>query len=276
MTPILPAQPAALALPEISSGELYVDRFAAIRQGMQTRSSIQSIQRRDHRFFLTMAILGAITVFVGYFPTYYQKPLESVLPIAPSPHFAAIIHIHGALMTTYVLFYVLQTALVGANRKALHMFLGWASVVLLPAMVILGTAAILHSAKLGLRGVWPDPEAAALANGFDICLVAILAAVGIALRTKPEVHKRLMLFSFLALLPPPLARTPLIHFGPGAVTVPIFAFVLAGPVYDLITSKRVHPAYLWSLAVFFAATPATLVPIGRTQAWHHFIDWIIR
>jgi hypothetical protein len=276
MTPTAPAQPTSETLPGSTSSDRRIDRLAAIRKGDQLTNSIQSAQRRDHRFYLTMAILAAITVFIGYFPTYYQKPLESVLPLAPSPVFATIIHIHGALMTTYVLFYVLQTALVSVHRKALHMTLGWASVVLLPALVILGTAAILHSAKLGLRGVWPDPESAALANGFDIYLVAILASIGIALRAKPEVHKRLMLISFLALLPPPLARTPLIHFGPGAVTIPVFAFILTGPIYDLITRRRIHPAYLWSLLFFFATTPATLVPIGRTQAWRHFVDWLIR
>src|ERR1700689_3514061 len=106
MTSTTPARPTSETLSGSGSEDRLIDR----------PSAIQAAQRRDHRFFLTMAILGAITVFVGYFPTYYQKPLESVLPIAPSPHFAAIIHIHGALMTTYVLFYVLQTALVGANR----------------------------------------------------------------------------------------------------------------------------------------------------------------
>ena len=50
-------------------------RRRAILKGEQLKDSIQVGQRRDHRFFLTMAILGAFTVFVGYFPSYYQKPL---------------------------------------------------------------------------------------------------------------------------------------------------------------------------------------------------------
>jgi hypothetical protein len=249
---------------------------SAILKGEQLKNSIQVGQRRDHRFFLTMAILGAITVFVGYFPSYYQKPLESVLPLAPSPVLANIIHIHAAVMSTYILFFVLQTALVSVNRKALHMTLGWASVILIPTMVTLGTVAVIYAAKAGHKGVWPDIETAAAINIFDGYVYAILAAVAILLRAKPQAHKRLMLYSLVCLIAPAIARSPAIRFGPAGVAIVVFAFLLAGPVYDRITRRRIHPAYLWSLPFIIATMPPTRLALAHTQAWHHFVDWVIR
>jgi len=64
-----------------------------------------------------------------------------------------IIHIHAAVMSTYILFLVLQAALVSVNRKALHMTFGWASFVLILTMVILGKVAVIYAAKAGHNGV---------------------------------------------------------------------------------------------------------------------------
>jgi hypothetical protein len=272
MTTKAPAHPTQEGLPRRTSD----DRTTSLRKSQQTRTSIQAIQGRDHCFFLTMAILAAITVFVGFFPTYYQKPLEAFSPLSSSPRLSTLILAHGAVFTFYILFYVLQTALAGVNRKALHMTLGWASVVLIPTMMILGTAAILAAARNGSHGVWPDPETAAFVNGFDLPTFASLAAAAILLRAKPEAHKRLMLLAVNAgLLPPALARTPLIRLGPAAVGAAVFAFLLAGPVYDLLTRRRIHAAYAWSLVLIIATMPPTRLAVGHTQSWHRFVDWVI-
>jgi hypothetical protein len=276
MTRAAPAQAMSETLPGRSSEDRLNDRPSAILKGEQLRNSIQAAQRRDHRFFSTMAILIVATVFVGFFPTYFQKPLERVIPLAPSPTLATIIHIHAVVMIAFFLFYLLQTALVSVNRKALHMTLGWASVVLIPAIVILGTVVVFYGARLGRKGIWPDPEVAALVFVLDVYVFAALAAAAILLRAKPEAHKRLMLLAIIAgLLPPALARSPLIHIGPFAVAVAVFAFLFAGPVYDLVTQRRIHPAYLWGLLFVVVTMPPTRLALGHTPAWHHFVDWVI-
>ena len=254
---------------------------AEIREGKSTRNSMQAARQphsqSDHRFFLTIAILGAATVLVGFFPTYFQKPLEPLVHLAPSPKLATLFLIHGAVMTAYILFYVMQTAIAGAGRKTLHMTLGWASLAFIPAIAILGTLAVIYGAKLGHKQVWPDLEANAIVNEFDVLVFTILATAAILLRAKPEAHKRLMLLAFVAgLLPAGIARSPAIRFGPAGVGIVLFAFLLAGPVYDLITRRRIHPAYLWGLLFVVGTMPPTRLAIGHTQAWHHFVDWVIR
>jgi hypothetical protein len=180
-------------------------------------------------------------------------------------------------MTAYILFYVLQTAMAGTGRRALHMTLGWASVVFIPVISILGTMAVIQSAKLGHKQIWPDLETNAIINIFDVPVFAILATAAILLRAMPETHKRLMLLALIAgIMPAAIARSPMIRLGPAGVGVVVIAFLLAGPFYDLLTRRRVHRAYVWGLLFVVCTMPPTRLAIGHTQAWHRFVDWVIR
>jgi hypothetical protein len=273
MTQASPAQDA----PEASAGLTSNDKQTLLRKGEQLRECIQTAQRRDHRFFLTMAIVAAITVFLGFFPTYFQKPLEPLLPLPPTPKLATLLLIHGAVMTAYILFYVLQTAIAGTGRRAHHMTLGWASVVFIPAISILGTMAVIQGARLGHKQIWPDLETSAIINIFDVFVFAILATAAILLRAMPETHKRLMLLALIAsILPAAIARSPVIRLGPAGVGAVIIAFLLACPFYDLLTRRRIHRAYYWGLVFVVCTMPPTRLAIGHTQAWHRFVDWVIR
>ncbi len=242
--------------------------------GAQIRAKIMSGQRRDRRFFLTLAILAAFMVFWGFSGTYYFKPLKAVGALPQSPKLALLVHIHGAAFTLYVLFYVFQTALISQGRRALHMALGWASLVLIPALIVLATSTALYCAKMGHKQIWPDAEIAALVNLAPVYPFAVLASAGVLLRKKPEAHRRLMSLSFMTLLPPAIARTHLGALGPQAVTIAIFAFILAGPLYDLVTRRRIHPAYLFGVLLFLTTPPPMMVALGSTPAWHHFVHWV--
>jgi len=272
MSPVSPTQNA----PEASAGLTSKHKQASHRKDGHLSEASQIRQRRDHRFFLTMAILAAITVFVGFFPTYFQKPIEPVLQLPPSPKLATLFIVHGAVMTAYIVFYVLQTVLAGTGRRALHMILGWASVVFIPAISILGTMAVIQAAKLGHKQIWPDLETNAAMNIFDVPVFASLATAAILLRAKPETHKRLMLIALIAgLLPAAIARSPAIRLGPAGVGAVVIALLLAGPIYDLLTRRRIHRAYAWGLLFVVCTMPPTRLAIGHTQAWHRFVGWVI-
>lgn len=239
------------------------------------RDRLLSRQLRDHRFYLILALSGALAVVIGYSPTYYFKPLQSVGLLRTSPGLATLIHIHAAVFSLYVIFYVFQTGLISRGSRALHMTLGWASLVLIPAMVVLGTLSVFWGAKLGHKQVWPDLETAALVNMVDVYIFAILAGAGVLVRKSPEAHRRLMSLSFMTLLPAPLARTPLILLGPKGVGVAVFSFLLAGPIYDLITRRRLHPAYLCGLLLVIPTGLPARIALASTPAWHHLVHRMI-
>ena len=47
----------------------------------------------------------------------------------------------------------------------------------------------------------------------------------------------------------------------------VVAFLLAGPVYDLVTRRRVHPSYFASVPLAFLAIPPVVLMLSATDAW---------
>ena len=78
----------------------------------------QSNRRFENLFFSGMAVLILATVFLGFARTYYLAGLFK----APLPNL--IIHIHGAVFSSWILLLFAQTSLVAAGRVDLHRRLG--------------------------------------------------------------------------------------------------------------------------------------------------------
>ena len=85
---------------------------------------------RRRWFFAGMGFVVLATVFAGFAPTYYLKPLFA------TPALPLSVHIHGALFSAWVLLFAAQTSLVAANRTDLHKRIGIGGAVLAVAMVV--------------------------------------------------------------------------------------------------------------------------------------------
>src|SRR5690349_14109048 len=70
-------------------------------------------------FFVGIAIAAAVVVFLGFGRTYYAKSYFGM------PSLSLLFHLHGALFTAWMLFFVLQAYLVASRRTALHRRTGW-------------------------------------------------------------------------------------------------------------------------------------------------------
>src|SRR3984893_2635172 len=96
-------------------------------------------RKYDHVFFSSMAVLLLASVFLGFARSYY---LAGVFH-APLP--GMIIHVHGALFSSWILFLLAQTTLVAAGRVDLHRRIGIAGFLLACLMVIVGAWAATNS-----------------------------------------------------------------------------------------------------------------------------------
>jgi hypothetical protein len=204
-------------------------------------------------FFSAMAIVMLVLVFLGFAGSFYLRgflaPPGSTPPTLP-PH----LYLHGVVLTGWYVWFAVQTLCVATGRTALHRRLGIAG-------AMLGVAVIVAAALTSLR-FWPrmteigvaiDPQLVSeivwLNAAFLICFVAFLAS-GIALRGRPQLHKRLMLLASLSILPPAVTRIldwPIWGLGADAYfalfcaqTVPLVALA----VYDLKSRGAVHPLTL--------------------------------
>ncbi len=72
-----------------------------------------AVWRRDRLFFTGMAVAAAVVTFVGFAPSYYLKTTYG------GPALAPLLHLHGALFTSWIVLLVAQTSLVGIGGSAL-------------------------------------------------------------------------------------------------------------------------------------------------------------
>jgi uncharacterized membrane protein YozB (DUF420 family) len=247
--------------------------YSAAAAGMETSVRGRSTaSARDRRFYLSMAIASAAGIFLGFARTFYLKTYFG------TPALPLVFHLHGAVFTSWILFFVAQAALIADGRVQVHRRLGYAGAFLAGAVVILGVTAAFWMAKVGHFHSIPfahDPESACMFALVDMLQFAVFIGAGFYFRRNREVHQRTMLMATVcALLPSGLGRFAFaIH--PALPVILIYTFVLAGPVYDLATRRRVHRAYVLGLLFFLLLSPPVRIFFGMTPGWHRFVHWVI-
>ena len=229
----------------------------------------------DHRFFTGMSIVVAVLVVLGFSQTYPAKAFAPGIGLPP------VIHLHALLFCSWLLLFIAQAVLALKGRLDLHRKLGTVGVVAAALMMVLGVAAALAAARLGHRGIpgveFPDAAGFLLLNVGSVAVFSILVATAWLFRHRPQIHKRLMLTALVGgLAPPGLARLPLVAGHTPAIAGVALALLLAGPVYDLVTRRRLHPAYVFGVVVALASIPPVAAQISASDQWHRVTEWLLR
>ena len=153
----------------------------------------------ERRFFAAMTLAASAIVFAGFATSYY------VWPIARGTHYSTgrpipstlplIVHLHAALFTGWVCLFVAQAALVTSGNVKAHRRLGRIGAVLMALMVVVGLAAAVQGGRDGFnpRGPYRDAISFMFVGVTDIVVFTALTSTGVALRRRPDVHRRLML-----------------------------------------------------------------------------------
>jgi len=230
-------------------------------------------RRYDRVFFPVMAVLILITVFIGFARTYFLAGMLSA-PL-PSP----IIHIHGAIFTSWIILLIVQTGLVAARRVDIHKKLGLFGFGLACLMVVFGLLASVNSlGRWVARGTSPvagvDPRTFFIVPVTDIFVFATLIYLGWALRYKGAEHKRVVYIATIALLDAAIARWPFqfIQTGPHVLAdLCCYAFLFALVAYDLWSTHKVQRVTLWA-SLLVIVVQQIRIPIGFTPLWHRFAD----
>lgn len=229
----------------------------------------------DRVFYSGMAILMALTVLVGFAPTYYSRIFGSapMHTISNAP-MSIVAHVHGALFSTWVLLFVVQTALIAKHRVKVHRTLGVAGAVLAAAMVPAGLMLAIEAAKRGSAPPGLTPTQFFVIPFFDLVMFAAFVILALWNRKNKEAHKRLMLLAYISIVTAAVARWPgVLPHGPALFYPLTFIFLLVGVIYDVVTRRRVHPAYIWGGTALVLSVPIRLALSG-THVWQVFASWL--
>jgi hypothetical protein len=219
-------------------------------------------------FFVVMASVIAVIVFAGFAPSFYLRGA-----FQPDRKLSILLHIHGAVFSTWIVLFLVQAILVARGSRALHRRLGWFAAAIAVAMVGLVAAATVEE----MRRVppFPPPPVALALNTFDTVVFAILVMSAIYLRKRSEWHKRLLLSATLVLLGAPILRLLLLlagHISHELLVIDVLLvdlFFLICFASDLLTRRRVHPAYCCALALVLVDQLTTF----SVMAWPPWVSF---
>ncbi len=225
----------------------------------------------DNYFFSAVVLLILATVFVGFARTYF---LAGVFR-APLPNL--LIHIHGAVFSSWILLLITQTALVSAHRVDIHRKLGLYGFGLACAMLGLGVLAATNALARGFAppGSGFDPRTFYAIPMGGMLIFATLIYFAYRERSNPSAHKRLILIATISILDAPTGRPPFtaITGHPFMDSVIIYTFLLLLIAYDLWSIRKVHRATIWG-SLFVLVAGQLRVPIGMTHPWLAFATWV--
>jgi hypothetical protein len=223
---------------------------------------------RDHIFFSTMAVLMTAVVAIGFGRTYGPRIAGGTA--------TPLIHVHAAVFAAWMALYIVQSLLIARGRTRLHRQLGVWGAFFATMLIAVGAVTAVIAARHGFRGNPPGPltplQFLLAAPVRDMLVFGGLTGAAIAQSRDVQAHKRLMLMATLGgLVPAGASRLP----GGDPVFLPVFFTMLfAGPVYDWLTRRSVHRAYVWGIGATLVST-AVFTAVSYTNAWQSFAQTLI-
>lgn len=218
-------------------------------------------------FFVTLGLFGILVALVAFVPEYVHMAIGT-FPIA------WVLHVHGALMGTWLAMFVIQAWLASTGRLTLHREMG-------PYGIALGVAVWTSMVFVELRTLIVHPLPTDWA-GYDELLqgVYIYSTFPVLLlwafreRRRPAWHKRLMAMATFVALVAPIERIEwLPELGVGYIWASVLwldlCLIVPLIVYDLASEQRLHRATVLGLGLISIAQAGMFLAWG-TAPWRHF------
>lgn len=215
----------------------------------------------DKYFYFAMSLLAVVLVVCGFGTTVNPNLLHADIP---RPF---ILWIHAAAFSAWVLFFVLQSALVRTHNVRVHRSLGWFGAALGVFMVPLGITTAVIMARFKFHQLHQADASLFLSIPFlDITCFATFFTLAIYWRKKPELHRRLIFIATSILLAAAFGRLPYLRDS-SFFYAGVDAVILLGVVRDLLVNRRVHTIYRIALPVLIVLQSCAAWLAFASPAW---------
>lgn len=187
-------------------------------------------------------------------------------------------HVHGVIFMGWIGLYLAQHATIATGNRAMHVRLGKAAYLFVPAMVVTGTLIMLVVARRTGGPFFFHVSEFLWSNVLLLWCFGGLAGWALRRRRYTGWHRRLMLCAMTILTGPGIGRLlPLPLLIPNAwliTTAATMIFPLIGMAYDRRRRGSVHPAYWWGTGIYLAVFLIGLV-IGHSDMGIAATQWLI-
>jgi hypothetical protein len=262
-------------------------------QAREPRSERSRRVKVDRWFYIGAAVFMILLSAAGFGPSFIEQT-ERTAP--PTP----LVIAHGVVAAMWLLLFLMQVTLVANRRTAVHRRVGKIGPVVAAMMIVLGYLTVIEFARRGYdlsgdlqRAPLPPGIPPPTAEEFVAAILApllafvnfgLLTAAGLWFRSRPEVHKRLMLLALVS-----LALTPLIHLSGNlvgrwpdlsvvlsiAVALVFILVLFSGAVHDKLSRGRIHPISV-CVPILLVVELFGINPIVMQSAtWRQFAVWLV-
>lgn len=215
----------------------------------------------DKYFYFAMSLLMVVLVVSGFGQTVNANLLH---PDIPRP---SILWVHAATFSAWVLFFVLQSALVRTHNVRVHRSLGWFGLALGAFMIPLGIATGIIMTRFHVHQLHQPEQALFQSIQFnDIACFTTFFALAIWWRKKPELHRRSIFIATSVLMAAAVGRFPYL-VNHNIFYAGVDAVILLGVVRDLLVNRRVHKIYRIALPALIVMQSTAMYLFLGAPAW---------
>ena len=200
---------------------------------------------QDYFYFYSFAVM-AILCLGGFVPTFYLRPFFHTEPLPIWMHF------HGVIYTLWYLLGIAQAWLILQNKRKLHRELGVVASTIVISAFILTFTGVAYLIGTGGHATGGAKFSLILTTGFTLCI-----AVAIYYRSKPHLHRQLMLIGTALLTIPGFDRLLRIIIQP---SVPEFSTPDAQKI--VLSCGAIYFIYMLYREFKQFGRPTLSVPIG--------------
>jgi hypothetical protein len=242
----------------------------AIEKEVGTSKPLKAFLRRY--FYLSMSLVLAGLVLWGFSRTVNTNLFHA------NPPRPLLLWMHATAFSTWIMFFILQSALVRVRKVSIHRSLGWFGAVLATVMTVLGfvvavvmnrfDTVVLH--QTGIESFLSIPFC-------DMLIFGPCVALAIYGRTKPEHHRRLIFIASCQLMDAAVGRFDFI-FDHNLFYPTLDLLIVLGMVRDWIVDGRVHKVYLYALPVLIVLQSLAVYAWRINPGWwqvttHTILAW---
>jgi hypothetical protein len=221
-------------------------------------------------FYFFMSLLIAVVVVYGFSFTVEKNLIHPTLPRPP------LLYVHAAVFTGWLIFFILQTALVRTGNVLVHRRIGLFGAAMGAAMVVLGVSTAIIMARFHLLQLHEsDAEAGLMIPLFDMVCFGTTFGLAVLWRKRSEYHRRLMLVATCALTAASFGRFPKQLLRPEFFYAGVDLLIVFGLVRDLIVDRRVHQVYLYVLPLFIVGQTIVTYTVFRQLPYWQKIAQVI-
>lgn len=241
----------------------------AIQKEAKWKSWLNALLSRY--FYLCMSLVMAGLVVWGF-----SRTVNNNLFHADPPR-PWLLWLHGAAFSTWILFFIAQSALVRVREVRVHRTLGWFGAALAALMVGLGLRIAVVMTRFNTTILHQQNVASFLAIPFEDMLVfAICIALAIYWRGRPDYHRRMVFIASCCLMDAAVGRFDFV-FNHNLFYPALDLLIVLGMLRDWVVEGRVHKVYSYVMPPMILLQGLTIYAWRVNPAWWRSLtDAIIR